>query len=285
MKRLTVLLLMMLAPSTAHAEWLPRSARRIPRSLSASRDAPVFELAFGPRAQASIGGELGVLRGGETRAGILALAAFENDATKGPIAQDHARGIVGVTFARATPGVFGPDTLLEWGVAIGYERIADTDRAGVPPFGIAYGGGGAFVMPDVTWRLESLAAPVIVVVRLQDRIAFNAFPRSFGARSASDVVGDHFREGLTHAAGADLVLRWKLGEHVQPNLSLFAEQLVNRDDGARNGTFVRAMLGPAFLGRAGEAMPFLSFDAGNGKGALVNQRELRFSVEIRLAAF
>ena len=84
------------------AVWLPGPARAIPRSTSASRDTPVFELAYGPRAQGSIGAEPGLLElrgpGAALRFGMYAMIALENGTGRAvfPPAQLW-RGLVGAS--------------------------------------------------------------------------------------------------------------------------------------------------------------------------------------------
>ncbi len=301
MKRAPLLVLAALAlPSRAFAgdefAWLP-DARAIPRTTSASRDAPVLEYAYGPRAQASIGAEPGLLkyRRGDvaTRVSFYAMAALEN-ATESKFFPPNElwRGLVGVTFATEAPRLarawFGPGSDLELAVVVGHESDHQTansvvDIGPLPPRAIPFGGGGDFVAPDVAVRLA--AGPLRFVVRLLDRIYFNAFPLLVGDRAASDVVADDLHEGLVNAAGADIVVRWALAPWCQPQLALYGEHLFAHDAFVDDGGFFRAMLGAVLPGALGWLEPFGSFDAGNGKGLIVERRELRLSFGLRYAAF
>ena len=56
-------------------------------------------------------------------------------------------------------------------------------------------------------------------------------------------------------------------------------------NGAKDGWFVAALAGLAVHGALGEVMPFVSVDAGNDKGLLINRRELRVSIGVRYAPF
>ena len=72
---------------------------------------------------------------------------------------------------------------------------------------------------------------------------------------------------------------------MEPQLALFGEHLFAHDAFVQDGEFFRAMAGAVLPGRVGELEPFVSFDGGNGKGLLVQERELRLSVGIRYAPF
>ena len=87
------------------------------------------------------------------------------------------------------------------------------------------------------------------------------------------------------APGADLIVRWRASRGVQPQLAVFAEHLFARDPGVEDGAFFRAMLGVVLPGKVGELEPFGSFDAGNGKGLLIDRREVRISCGLRYAPF
>src|SRR4051812_13315972 len=52
----------LLVPARAGAEWLPGPSRAISVADSASPDAPVTSYAYGPRAQASLGGDVALFR-------------------------------------------------------------------------------------------------------------------------------------------------------------------------------------------------------------------------------
>jgi hypothetical protein len=282
--------------ASADATWLPGPARALPRTTSASRDAPVFEYAYGPRAQASIGAEPGLLevrRDATTlRVGIYAMIGLENaTATRVFPPAELWRGLVGGSVSLELPRLarawLGPGDALELSLTLGHESDHATAGESVPspsPRDIPFGGGGNCVAPDVAARL-GVGRAVTVLVRLQDRIYWNELPAMFGARSASDTVADDLHEGLANAPGADLVVRWQAARWIVPSVALFAEHLFPHDGFVDGGGFFRALCGVVFPGRVGELEPFASFDAGNGKGLLVERRELRLSVGVRYALF
>jgi hypothetical protein len=281
----------------ADTSWLPGPPRAIARSASASRDTPVLEYAYGPRAQASIGAEPGLVAietpDVVTRVGLYAMVALENATdTRFFPPGELWRGLVGASIAwelpRAARAWLGPGADLEIALVVGHESDHETSDSTAqletpPPTAIPYGGGGDFVAPDVAVRLP--AGPFMLTARLQDRFYFNAFPLIVGDRAASDAIATQLHEGLAQAAGADLIARWRLSAWAQPQLALFAEHLFAREAPVEDGGFFRAMLGIAFPGWTGELLPFGSFDAGNGKGLLVDRREARVSVGVRYVAF
>jgi hypothetical protein len=284
---------------TARADvtWLPGPPRAIPRSASASRDTPVLEYAYGPRAQASIGAEPGLLAidHGDfvTRVGLYAMVGLENATdTRAFPPGELWRGLVGASVAWDLPNAakawLVPGADLEVALVVGHESdhatVDSTARLETPPAtAIPFGAGGDFVAPDVAVRLP--AGPLVLTARLQDRVYFNAFPLVVGDRASSDGIAAGLHEGLAQAAGADLIARWRLSSWAQPQLALFGEHLFAREPSVDDGGFFRAMLGLALPGWSGELLPFGSFDTGNGKGLLVDRRETRLSIGVRYAAF
>ncbi len=282
-------------PASADSTWLPGPARAIPRTTSASRDTPLLEYAYGPQAQASIGAEPGLVavRGHDVtgRVALYAMVALENanDQVVFPPSKLW-RGLVGLSFSlelpRAARAWLGPGSDLELTALLGHESDHSSSLGGLDapsPTVIPNGGGGNFVSLDAAAGLR--AGPFAFTVRLQNRAYFNALLSIVGARSDSDTVASLLHEGLVDAAGADLVVRWRATVGAQPQLGVFAEHLFARDRGVADGAFFRAMLGVVFPGRVGELEPFGSFDAGNGKGLLVDRRETRLSVGVRYAPF
>jgi hypothetical protein len=298
-RQLAAALLFLLVPHLARADelvWLPGPARGIPRSTSASRDTPLFEVAYGPRAQASIGAEPGLveLRAAKAvwHAGMYAMIGLENaDASRVFPPAQLWRGLVGasvsVELPRAASAWLVPGSDLELSLVVGHESDHATEPGSLPPAGprdIPFGGGGDFIAPDVAVRLPAGAA-VSIIVRLVDRVYFNELPLFVGARVASDLVASDLHEGLSDAAGADLVVRWRATTHVWPTLALYGEHLFAREAFTDDGGFFRVMGGVALPGKVGELEPFASFDAGNGKGLIIARRELRLSAGVRYAFF
>jgi hypothetical protein len=304
MKRLAVaavlLVALVLSPAAARADstWLPGTARAMPRSTSASRDAPVFEYAFGPRAQASIGAEPGLLLvrrdASNLRLGFYALFGLENATSHRVFPPGELwRGLVGAQIAWELPRLarawLVPGSDIEIALVLGHESdhatsASSSTLAPPGPLAIPFGGGGEYLAPDVAVSLPA-GRYVTLVMRLTDRIYFNELPLFVGARVASDAVADGLHEGIANAASADLVATWRATSWAEPRLAVFGEHLFARDAFVPDGAFLRVMAGVVFPGRVGEIEPFASFDGGNGKGLLVQERELRFSVGVRYALF
>jgi hypothetical protein len=278
--------------------WLPGADRALPRSTSASRDAPVLEYAYGPSAQASIGAEPGLLEmrrpASTLRLGIYALVALEDASSHRAFPPGGLwRGLVGASLALELSSLarawLVPGGDLEVGLVVGLERDQATAAysSSLPPPGplaIPFGGGGAYLAPDVAVRLP-VGRALTVTMRLQDRIYFSELPLLVGARVASDVVADGLREGLLNAPGADLVVRWRAAAWALPEVAVFAEHLFAHDAFVQDGQFLRVLAGVALPGRMGELEPFASFDGGNGKGLLVQERALRLSAGVRYVLF
>jgi hypothetical protein len=278
--------------------WLPGADRGISRTNSASRDTPVFEYAYGPRAQASMGAEPGLvaLRGGATtfRLGFYGLAALENATSPRVFPPGELwRGLVGVSFAlempKAARSLLTPGSDMEIALVVGHESDHATENSTstlspAGPLAIPFGGGGDFLAPEIAWRLPA-GRGVTITMRLQDRIYFNELPLFVGARVASDVVADGLHEGLVNAPAADMVLEWRATHWAIPRVAVFGEHLFPHDAFVPGGQRVRAILGVGLPGKVGELEPFVSFDGGNGMGLLVQERALRFSVGVRYAPF
>jgi len=290
----------LLAPHGALAQtsWLPGADRAIPRTTSASRDAAVLEYAYGPRAQASLGAEPGLLEvrrpSSTLRLGLYGMVGLENATADRVFPPGELwRGLVGASVALELPRLarawLVPGSTMEVALVLGHE--SDHATAGssstLPPpgpYAIPFGGGGDFLAPDIAVTLPAGRA-VTITLRLQDRIYFNELPLLFGSRTISDSVADGLHEGLLNAPGADLVVRWRAASWARPQVAVFAEHLFAHDAFVPDGQFLRAMAGVVLPGRVGELEPFVSFDGGNGKGLLIQERELRFSVGVRYAPF
>jgi hypothetical protein len=283
-----LLLVAFLASTTAHAEFLPGASRAISNSDSASRDAPVFEYAYGPRAQLSLGGELGLFLWHrprhDFRISLIGLIALEDGSAAEPIPEELYRLHVGVllTWARTVPV-----GMLEFSLGIVRDQAATLGRyelpEATPANGIPFGGGGTYLEPGVAWRAPLRSFEL--TLRLTERLHIPAFPLMFGQRVAGDVVADATSDALTNEPTFEAVLRWRPGERWQPLISGHADVQFPVDQEARTGFFVRGLLGVAIRGSAGEVIPFVSGDLGNGLGLLVNRVERRRSVGVRYAAF
>jgi hypothetical protein len=273
----------------------PGPARVVSLGLSASRDAPVFELAYGPYAQASLGGEVGLFRYRDAsttvRLGLSGLVALENgDSAGGFPPEELCRAILGATWAlsldRFARTWFGPRSAFELSFLVGLERdgqsasyLPDPPR----PWDIPFGEGGSIIQPGIALRTP-LSRNLDVTLRIRDRFTVSGIVDAVGQKVASDVVAGYLQEGLLQVPGAEAGLRYRAFTRVSGVVSISGEQMIPLQP-AQTGFFGRALFGVALAGVAGEVVPFLSLDGGNGQGLLINRRETRMSVGIRYAPF
>lgn len=253
--------------------WLPGSARAISRTESASRDAHVFEYAYGPVAQSSIGGEWGwySLQREQTsfRFGMYAMMGMENHNEQELFPPYQLwRGMTGFVWGWSLDTLarrrFGAGGGCELGLVLGHEsdhgEMDDPRRPG----DISEGGGGDFFEPDIALRFTAGTAWVFTA-RVQSRL--------------------YMYGSLTAAPGVDCVVKWKFLPGMHPVLALFGEGLFPRAKNENTGYFVRIMPGLAFPGKAGQFTFFLSLDHGNGKGLRINHKDTRYSFGVRYAPF
>jgi hypothetical protein len=278
------------APGSARADdpfaWLPGSSRAIPRTTSASRDAPVSALVFGPRVGAVAAVDFAVARipfaGLALRPGVYAMFALEHadpgvhgvlplpGQGQGPMLW---RGLYGFSLAlsaeRLARRTFGERGALEITMTFGHESdhftggdFEDVRRPG----DLIEGAGGNHVLFDLAARFP-LGRYLDLWIRPEDRVY---------------VAGP-----LLHAPGLDLGVRVRAHSLLQPIVSVFGEGLLAdaNQNHANHGFFAALLAGLAIVGRYGEVTPFVSGDVGNGKGLLVNRRELRVGGGIRYAPF
>jgi hypothetical protein len=245
--------------------WLPGAARAVPRSSSASRDTPTFEYAYGPRAQGSLGGEIGLFgtrgRSVSFRVGGYAMIALENVDETQPFPREYWRGLIGLSgslsldaFARAA---FGPRSAAEITLVLGHESSHRTDQPS--PFDTL-----TFATRDQL-NFASLDAGARFPLGSWGEAQIRFTERLF--------VGSDF----SHAPSFDLDLRWRALTWLEPTLALFGEHFFASAAVADDCPFARALLGVALPGYIGELMPFVSADTGCGKGLLVTRRESNVS--------
>jgi len=279
--------------SAATPTWLPGVTRAVPLEDTASRDAPALEYAWGPRAQLSLGQTLGLVTWDGERTDVAlyvtGLVALEDARDEALFSDELARlvGTLGCAFTLDASEVFGEGGAVEIGLELGVERArelvgdeSDRPTLAFSPGDIPFGGGGLWLGADVSWRFD-VAAGWNLSVRLADRVFTNGWPLMFGARAESEQVATFLNEGLAQAPSLAVGLRWAASADVQPVARLFLEGLLPHDDSAEDGFFFRGVFGVALPGHFGELLPFLSVDAGNGKGLLINRRELRLSLGVR----
>jgi hypothetical protein len=265
---------------------MPGNSRAIPRTTSASRDVPVSDLVFAPRVGAKGAADFAfvVVRAGGVafRPGFDAFFALEHADVgvagplplpgegKGPMLW---RGMFRASFAlsaeRLARAWLGRGGAIEITAAVGHEsdHVTGGSFDDAPrPGDILDGGGGDFAVYDLAMR--ALVAPRLEVwARVEDRA--------------------YFRGPILHAPGLDTGLRWHLLPHVEPVLSLFGEALLvdPNQNAARDGGLAALLAGLALPGALGELIPYSAIDVGNGKGLLINRREIYVSIGVRYAPF
>jgi hypothetical protein len=266
--------------------WMPGNSREITRTTSASRDVPVSELVFTPRVagKAAVDFALVRLRAGglALRIGFFAFFALEHADTglSGPLPLPGEgngpmlwRGMFGMPLAlsaeRLARNWLGPRGAIEITASVGHEsdHVTGGSFDDAPrPGDIEDGGGGNFFLYDLAVRAP-LGARVDMWSRIEDRA--------------------YFAGPILHAPGIDWGLRWHLWRHIEPVVSLFGELLLvdHEQNAARNGGFAGLLAGLALPGALGEVLPYTAVDVGNGKGLLINRRELDVSIGVRYAPF
>jgi hypothetical protein len=265
--------------------WMPGNSREIPKTASASRDAPVSGLVFAPRVAAKGAADLAVASidagGIALRPGFYGFFELEhaNRGLSGPLPLPGEgsgpmlwRGSFGLSLMmdadRLARSWFGPRGAIEWGVTAGHEsdHITGASFDDAPaPSDIPDGGGGNFLLYEAALR-ASLGSKLEAWARLQDRA--------------------YFQGPILHAPGAEAGVRWHLAPHAEPLVSVFGEALlVNQEQGVRDGGFFGVLAGLAAPGAAGELLPYVALDVGNGKGLLINRREAVGSIGVRYAPF
>ena len=283
------------ASSAAAAEWLPGRSRAVTHEDSADPSAPVVSYAYGPRARATLGGDLAFVafrdRRKDLRLGGSALLAFENARSTRVVPDQTFTSAVELGAAWAFPGATHPlsRTLgtLELAVTLGnraahrlsYFELGDRIHTTDVPFGA----GGSYLGLELAAR--SLAhAPLVLTPRLGFRLFTNLFPDLVGQRVASDVVADGLREGAEFMDFLELDARWVQSPRVQPLLGLYTDAIFPHDDSAHRRWLGRFLLGVALPGTAFELTPFVDGELGHGQGLLVNRTEARLGAGVRLDA-
>ncbi len=194
------------------------------------------------------------------------------------------RDVAGAWLSFAWPDVWAPGSALEVAVLVGHEgsRNPGAPPDAYRPSDVPFGGGGWFVAPDVALRLP-VASGVTLTSRVGDRVYTNAFPDLVGASEASDFAADTLREGASQQPFAELILSWRHSVLVRPVAALYGEAVIPHDDSAVARVLARGLLGVGFAGNGGVLTPFVSGEAGSGKGSFINRQELRLSLGVRLA--
>ena len=281
-----------LAASSSNARadgvtWIPGNSREIARTSSASRDAPVSALVFAPRVRAMAAADFAFAKidlggGVALRPGMAAFFELEH-AEKGKkgalplpgqgngpmLWRGHYLVSLALSAERLAKRWLGDRGAIEIAAMAGHESDHVTGASFDDVHGpgdILYGGGGEFVTFDVAVR-----APLGASVDVWGRVANRRY----------------LRGAILDAPGIEGGVRWRVDKVLQPLLSVFAERLFvdHGQNGADNGGFASLLAGVAVHGAMGELVPFVSLDAGNGKGLLINRRETNLTIGVRFAPF
>jgi hypothetical protein len=279
----------------ASAEWLSGPSRAISVADSASPDAPVTGYAYGPRAQASLGGDLALLSvrspGSTLRLGGSALVAFEDTARHGVIPGETLRTAFELSGAWALTDfaarTLGPGKELELSLALGrHAALPMTDFTLGDRYhsdDVPFGAGGTYLAADVAFRAP-LGQRFASYSRLGVRCYTNGFPDLVGAHEASDFTADAWHEGAEYQAWFELGLRFRAAAWVEPLARVYLDLIEPHDDSAKSLALARLLLGAALPGARLELTPFTALEAGHGAGIVVNRTEFRWSVGVRLYA-
>lgn len=274
----------LVAPATARADatWLGL-ARRVPRTWSASRDAPAFGLMALPRDIRTAGGELAIatLRGAETswRFGFAGLLELESDGeTTG----------VGNAFPRANGSILWRGSYAYYG-ALSLDALADRlcgecalevslqyRHESQHYTGSNEGDGGMDVSDQPFVGDDAIADVAVSAVR---------GPWLIAARATAFVFLPG-RSSYAGGPGLDLHARWRGARRVQPFASAYVERLFGTELGGRrfdDAYLARALAGVALPSSLGDVMVFASADAGNRKGIRGLTEEATLGVGVRLA--
>jgi hypothetical protein len=223
---------------------------------------------------------------------LSALAALENARSEEPVPDELGRLAVELRASFRLDAIarrwFGEGAALAAGATLGAEgarKLGGVEAEQVlpppQPGDIPFGGGGDWTGFFVAARVP-VGRRADLLVRARERVFWNGWPLLFGRRDWSDVVADVLGEGLAHAPALEATLVWRATARVRPLAGVFAEGLFPHDRTADANGFVRLLAGVGLPLAGGEAIPFVSLDAGAGKGLLVNRHEVRLSLGVRL---
>ena len=284
-------------PRSAEAvDWLEIGSRALPRGESASPDAPVVGLAYGPRASSRLGADLSLVTWRSDvrtfRLGLLGLVGFDNALSRSPLAGETGRTAVEVGLASSFDGWaarrLGPRGVLEVALVLGRRTAFSTERY---LFGDAYrtndvpfGAGGTYLGCEGAMKIGRSSA-WDATLRLGLRGYLNAFPDLVGQRPASNVVADFLHEGAEWQTTVEVGVARRIGDSLRALATLYAEAIGPHDDTAKHLWLGRLEAGVALRSRTLGLMPFVDLEGGHGPSLQVNRTELRLAAGVKIYAF
>jgi hypothetical protein len=283
--RWIVLVVVALGSSRAHAgsryTWLDHP-RVIPRTWSASRDAPAMALGVLPRDIRTLGGELALFtwRGRATgvRVGFAGLLELESE---------------GETLGVSNLFPQGAGNLLWRGSYAYYAALSLDDAAKQLCATCAIELGLQYRHESQHYTGSNAGGPGRNVEHQpyigDDLIVDGAISVGIGRwLVAARAVAFVFLPGRSSYAGGpalDIHVRWRT-RRVHPFVSMYAEQLFGAELVGRrfpDAYLVRMLAGIALPSTLGDVMVYVSADAGNRKGIVGNTEEATLGTGIRLA--
>jgi hypothetical protein len=279
----------------AHAEWLTTPSRSVSIGDSASPDAPVTSYAYGPRARASLGVDLAVLKvpreGSTWRFGGMALVAFEDvddhDPFPGETVRNAWEASAALSFEDFARGALGPGHTFE--VALGFGRRSAYALDGFAlddayqPDDVPFGAGGLYLGTDAALR-SPLGARFTSFSRLALRGYASGFADAAGTSEIGNFLADASQQGAKWQASFELGLRFVAAPTLEPLARLYWEVIEPHDDSAKTLWLGRLLLGVGLPSESWEAAPFVDVEAGHGSGLAVNRSELRLGTGVRVYA-
>jgi hypothetical protein len=279
----------------ARAEWLTTPSRAISIGDSASPDAPATSYAYGPRARASVGLDLAVLRIPRERAtwrfGGMALVAFEDVDDHDPLPGETVRSAWELSAAYAfedfAGSTLGPGRTFELALGLGRRSAYAVDGFVLDdpyqPDDVPFGAGGVYLGTDVALH-SSLGERFATFARLGFRGYLSGFADAAGTSEIGNFLADASQQGAKWQGSFELGLRFALAPELEPLARLYGEVIEPHDDSAKTLWLGRLLLGVALPSDAWEAAPFIDVEAGHGSGIAVNRTELRLGTGVRVYA-
>ena len=281
---IAALAIVVVAPAPAQAErtWLG-PARRVPRTWSASRDAPTLNLMIMPRDVRTAGAELAIatLRGPTRswRFGFAGLLELESDGHTTGVgnAFPAARGALLWRGSYAYYAALSLDAIAaRWCTGCALELSAQYRHESQHYTGSNRGDAG----------MDVSAEPYVgddVIVDVAATTTRGAWQLSGRALAFAFLPG---RSSYHGGPGLDAHLRWRGWGRTQPFLSGYVEHLWGAELGGRrfpDAYLARALAGVALHSELGDVMVYLAADVGHRKGIRGLTEEATLGLGVRLA--